>query len=1101
MTAVTDYLASIGAALAKGDATEHTHRPALKAFVESCGKKIVATNEPKRIACGAPDFAVSIADLTVGYIEAKDVGVPLAEALKSDQLKRYIKSLDNLLLTDYLEFRWFTDGEQRLTARLADVQAKGKLSKTKDGEADLEKLMAGFLDRKLQSINSPRELAERMARLTHVIRDIIIAAFETDQASEWLRDWRKAFKEVLIADLDQPQRTSDFADMFAQTLSYGLFTARVMDDTQKDFSRAEAQRLIPRSNPFLRNFFMDISTPRVDEEPFSSFVNDLVNLLGHTNMGAVLADFGRRTRQEDPVVHFYETFLAAYDPQLRESRGVYYTPEPVVSYIVRSVDEVLKRDFGCPKGLADQTEITVKNLDPSLRVRGKKDEVRKTTQSHKVLVLDPAIGTGTFLYGVIDHIRQQFIDSNNAGMWRGYVHKHLLPRLFGFEFMVAPYAVAHFKLSLQLMAHDLPPAIRAQWAYQPQEGERIGVYLTNTLDEAHPETPMPLFTQYVADESNAADEVKLHRPVLVVMGNPPYSGHSSNRGKWMDDLQHGLVDGVGVPSYYQVDGAPLGEKNPKWLKNDYVKFLCFGQWRIARNGEGILAFITDHGYLDNPTFRGMRQSLLNTFSEIYILDLHGGSKKKEKTPQGGVDQNVFDIQQGVSIAIFIKRKGSTGAAVVRHADLWGMRPDKYEWLQQHTLTTTTWSTLTPQSPFYLFRPQDAQWLESYQKGWKLTDIFPVNVLGFQTHRDHFAVDFDRATVEQRATDLRDAKLSDEAVRDRYGVKDNRDWQLASARAALKVDADWRSKIIECSYRPFDDRYCYFSGAFMDYPRRELLDHVAGRDNLCLLASRQQGTVGFRHAWIAKNPPNDCVVSTTSREANQAFPLYLYPSTTNKTLPLGDDAWPADAAHNNRTLNLKPEFIAALSTALRLQFIAVPTGTLQACEFGPEDVLGYIYAILHCPTYRVQFAEYLRMDFARIPITSDVAQFRQLVTIGKELVELHILNSAAPATLSLRFPLAGSNEVARRHPRYTEPTADASGRVYINADQFIEGVPEDVWEFRVGGFQVAHKWLNERVGRSLNFDDLTHYQNVLQAIARTIELMADVDDAVPSWPIT
>jgi len=346
-------------------------------------------------------------------------------------------------------------------------------------------------------------------------------------------------------------------------------------------------------------------------------------------MVAVLADFGQRTRQEDPVVHFYETFLAAYDPELREKRGVYYTPEPVVSYIVRSVDELLKRDFDCAQGLADQTEITVKNLDPSLRVRGKDNTVRKTAQSHKVLVLDPAIGTGTFLYSVIDHIRQQFIDSSNAGMWRGYVSRHLLPRLYGFEFMVAPYAVAHFKLSLQLMAHDLPPESREQWAYQPQDGERIGVYLINTLDEAHPETPMPLFTQYVAEESNATDEVKLHRPVLVVMGNPPYSGHSANRGDWMDKLQHGLVDGVGVPSYFMVDGEPLGERNPKWLRNDYVKFLCFGQWRIARNGEGILAFITDHGYLDNPTFRGMCQSLLSTFSEIYVLDLHGGAKKKE----------------------------------------------------------------------------------------------------------------------------------------------------------------------------------------------------------------------------------------------------------------------------------------------------------------------------------------------------------------------------------------------------------------------------------------------------------------------------------------
>ena len=987
----------------------------------------------------------------------------------------------------------------RLSAKLANVQ-NCKLSKAKDGQADLETLLAGFLERKLQSISSPRELAERMARLTHVIRDIIVAAFEADRASDWICGWRKAFTEVLIADLNQPHRTSDFADMFAQTLSYGLFTARVMDDTGRDFSRAEAQRLIPRSNPFLRNFFMDISNLRLDDEPFSSFVNDLVNVLGHTDMSAVLADFGRRTRQEDPVVHFYETFLAAYDPKLRESRGVYYTPEPVVSYIVRSVDEILKRDFGCPKGLADPTEITVKNLDPSFRVRGKKDEICKTAQSHKVLVLDPATGTGTFLYSVIDHIRQQFIDSNNAGMWRGYVSKHLIPRLFGFEFMVAPYAVAHFKLGLQLLAHDLPPAIRSQWAYQPQEGERIGVYLTNTLDEAHPETPMPLFTQYVADESNAADEVKLHRPVLVVMGNPPYSGHSANRGQWLDDLQHGKVDGVGVPSYYEVDGAPLGEKNPKWLKNDYVKFLCFGQWRIARNGEGVLAYITDHGYLDNPTFRGMRQSLLSTFSEIYILDLHGGSKKKEKTPQGGIDQNVFDIQQGVSIGIFIKRKGSNGPAAVWHADLWGMRQEKYDWLQQHSLLKTTWSKVLPQSPFYLFRPQNVEWLESYQKGWKLTDIFPVNVLGFQTHRDHFAVDFDRDTIERRANDLCEIRLSDDAIRERYSIRDNRDWQLASSRSTLRNMEKWQDNIIECTYRPFDNRFCLFSSAFMDYPRRGLLEHVAGRDNLCLLSSRQQATVGFRHAWVATVPAESCVVSSTTREQNYAFPLYLYPSRTSRGLPLGDDAWPPDAAHDNRTLNLKPEFITALSTAVGLRFLAVPRATLQLNEFGPKDVLGYIYAILYCPTYRVLFAEYLRMDFPRIPITSDGAQFRQLAAIGRELVTLHLLNEAAPITLPLGFPVAGDNRVSRRYPRYTAATEAAAGRVYINADQYIDGVPEEVWEFRVGGFQVAEKWLKERVGRALSFDDLTHYQNALQAVARTIELTVQIDEAIPAWPL-
>jgi hypothetical protein len=941
MKSVANYLAAIGAALAKGDATEHTHRPALKTLIESLGNDITATNEPKRIICGAPDFAVSSKDITLGYLEAKDVGASLHDALRTDQLKRYIKSLDNIILTDYLEFRWFTAGDLRASVRLADVLPNGKLDKPIDTAAELQTLFAGFFDREPQTISSPKNLAERMARITHVIRDIIVAAFDNDQASDWIRGWRKAFTDVLIADLDQPQRTSEFADMFAQTLSYGLFTARVMNGTQGNFSRNEAQRLIPRSNPFLRNFFIDISNPRLDEEPFSSFVNDLVRLLAHTDIGAVLADFGRRTRQEDPVVHFYETFLAAYDPDLREKRGVYYTPEPVVSYIVRSVDELLKRDFGCPEGLADQTEITVKNLDPSLRIRGKENTVRKTAQSHKVLVLDPATGTGTFLYSVVDHIRQQFIDNGNAGMWRTYVSRHLLPRLFGFEFMVAPYAVAHFKLSLQLLAYDLPPAVRPQWAYQPQSGERIGVYLTNTLDEAHPETPMPLFTQYVAEESNAANEVKLNRPVLVVMGNPPYQGHSANRGDWMDKLQHGEIDGVGVPSYYMIDGSPLKERNSKWLKNDYVKFICFGQWRIARNGEGILAFITDHGYLDNPTFRGMRQSLLTTFSDIFILDLHGGAKKKEKTPEGGLDENVFDIMQGVSIGIFVKRRGASGPAKVRHADLWGLRTAKYDWLKEQSLATTAWTDILPSSPFYLLRPQSTHWLAEYEKGWKLTDIFPVNVLGFQTHRDGFAIDFDRSVVERRIQDLRDVRISDANLGERYALRDNRDWQLTSSRAALKVDANWQTPIIECDYRPFDRRVCYFSRAVMDYPRREILDHVAGRDNISLLASRQQATVGFRHAWVAAAPAESCAVSSTTREQNYVFPLFVYSSNEVRGLALGDEIWSADTAHENRRPNLSFGFVKALSAAIGLTFVSAPIHPLNDREFGPEDVLGYI----------------------------------------------------------------------------------------------------------------------------------------------------------------
>ena len=642
-TSFKQYLNTLSDALKAGTATEHTHRPMLKTLLEALDPKLTATNEPKQIACGAPDYILTRGGFTVGYIEAKDVGKSLNEVERSDQLKRYRSALSNLVLTDYLEFRWYVDGELRQEARLARVQPGGKVKPEKDGIEAVEALLQNFLAHQTEPVSKPKELAERMARLTHIIRDIIFTAFDTGQASELLQGWREAFAQVLIADLGLPERTADFADMVAQTLAYGLFSARLMDRTPETFTRHEAQNLIPKSNPFLRRFFARMTSIELDEEPFAPFVNDLVNLLAHTDMDAVLADFGKRTRQEDPIVHFYETFLAAYDPKLREARGVYYTPEPVVSYIVRSVDYLLKTRFDCPQGLADSSKTSVPNFDPSLKVKGK-NQTRKTTESHTVLVLDPATGTGTFLYAVIDHIRAQFVAQGNAGMWPGYVKNHLLPRLFGFELLMAPYAVAHFKLSLQLAGRDLPAAQANQWAYLPDDDERLGVYLTNTLEEAHEMTGLPLFTQWVADETNAANEVKRHLPVLVVMGNPPYSANSANKGTEITNLIQN--------DYYPQDH--IKEQNPKLLLDDYVKFIRWGQWRIERSGKGILAFISNNGYLDNPTFRNMRRNLLDTFTEIFILNLHGDARKKEFSPDGSIDENVFDIQQGLQL-VFLSR--------------------------------------------------------------------------------------------------------------------------------------------------------------------------------------------------------------------------------------------------------------------------------------------------------------------------------------------------------------------------------------------------------------------------------------------------------------
>lgn len=1100
------YLGQLRQSLATGATTEHTHRPALATLLESIAPDVQAINEPRRIACGAPDLGVLKNRLIVGHIEAKDIGASLDAVERSPQLGRYRQALDNLILTDYVEFRWYVGGDLRRSARLA--RWDGSRLKTERGGAQaLAELLADFVAHAPQPIGTPRELAERLARLARLICEIIVTAFETGQASDFLQGWRAAFAKILVADLDQPEKIGEFADMFAQTLAYGLFSARVMDESAATFDRQRAQHLIPRTNPFLRDFFYHITGPRLDDEPYAGFVNDLVQLLAHADMEAILTDFGKRTRQEDPIVHFYETFLAAYNPRLREMRGVYYTPAPVVSFIVRSVDALLKTKFGLPSGLADTSQVTVKNVDPGLRVQGKPSQVRKTAKVHKVLILDPATGTATFPYAVIDFIREQFMRQGNAGMWSGYVREHLLPRIFGFELLMAPYAVAHFKLALQLAGHDLSEAQRARWAYDFASDERIQVYLTNALEGPHEFTGLPLFTKFLAAETQAANAVKQDLPIMVVLGNPPYSGHSANKGQWIRDLLRGkLPDGAKTASYYEVDGQSLGERNPKWLQDDYVKFIRFGQWRIEQGGSGILAFISNHGYLDNPTFRGMRQSLMETFTEIYLLDLHGNARKKETAPDGSPDENVFDIMQGVAIGLFVKEPGKPGPAKVYHADLWGKREDKYHRLWELDVATITWEKLEPQSPFYLLAPQDIDLRKEYKESWGATQAFPTNVLGFQTHRDKFAIAFERNEILERIETLRSNQFSDTEILNQYGLRETREWQLASVRANLRNLPNWQSQAIKFLYRPFDWKYCYLGREIMDRPRKEIIDHVASKENYVLLLIRQmQDQVPYTHVLITKYPAIDRTFAC-SRGAATVFPLYLYPEENGATLfdATAFSPYPPDPAHGNRIPNLAPAFVQDLEAKLGLVFAPREEDTCAGETFGPEEVLAYAYAIFHSPTYRERYAEFLKIDFPRLPLTSDAALFWRLVALGRELVAQHLLESAQAGQYITRYPVPGNNEVARRggYPKYTpsNPQQAIGGRVHINEKQYFEGVPQDVWEFQVGGYKVLHKWLKDRRGRLLTFDDLTHYQKIVTALQQTMHLMAEIDRAIPQWPI-
>ena len=1088
-----DYLQSIERAAVTGQATEHTHRPALKKLIECSLPGVIATNEPKRAACGAPDFSVARGGLTIGYVEAKDVGSSLDDAERSDQLKRY-RSLPNLVLTDYLEFRWYVDGELRETARMGRMHSDGRIARDASGRAAALELIRKFIEHTPQPIATPLDLARRMAVITHEIRSIIATAFASSLASTLLHDLRKSFADTLLPDLDKPENVDTFADMYAQTLSYGLFAARCNHQGPPgSFQRLGAAAEIPKTNPFLRQLFEIITGTQLNDEPYAGYVDDLVQLLAHADINAILAEFGKRTRQEDPIVHFYETFLATYDPKLREKRGVYYTPEPVVSYITRSVDFLLRERFGLAGGLADTSRVTYEDNTAA---------PPRAEQAPRVLILDPACGTGTFLYSVVDLIREQFKAERNAGQWSGFVKDHLLPRLFGFELLMAPYAVAHLKLGLQLAGHDLTPEQQAIWAYDFSGKDRLGVYLTNTLEEAEHKVQTlygPL--RVISDEANAAARIKRDMPILVVMGNPPYSGHSANRS-WETRNGERVPTFIGklVRDYYFVDGKPLGERNPKWLQDDYVKFIRWAQWRIERSGAGILAFITNHSYLDNPTFRGMRRQLMKVFSDIYIVDLHGHAMKREKTPDGSADENVFDIQQGVAIGIFVKRPGKHRTASVRHAELWGSRQSKYNALRERDIHSTGWRALKPRSPYFLFVPWSRDLEDEYRQFPKITEVMPVNSVGIVTARDHLTIAWSKDEIWNRVCEF--SRLPEEQARMKFDLGDDvRDWKVALAQEDVRSSGRNKSRCVPILYRPFDIRFTYYTGktrGFMCMPRPEVSRHMLD-SNVALVYMRQVAVHGgYNHFGVSRHMVDNRAFYSTRGNPSLAS-LYLYPNPKTN----------GDLFSNGRSrhVNLKAEFIAEIEKRLKLRFIDDPAGDL-ASAFGPEDVFNYIYAIFHSPTYRERYAQFLKIDFPRVPLTSDPALFRTLCALGGQLVALHLLESPALDRPITNFPVGGINRVDKTYPRYFAPGDRApgtgepieAGRVCINPEQYFNNVPPDVWHFTVGGYQVCDKWLKDRRERSLTYDEASHYMKIVKALSETLRLMAEIDQAIPQWPI-
>ncbi|MEZ4804605.1 MAG: type ISP restriction/modification enzyme [Bacteroidia bacterium] len=1041
---VSEYIENLNKRYQLGNATEHTFRGDLQSLIESLVPEVAATNEPKRIQCGAPDYVITRKDIPIGFIEAKDVGTDLSSKSLKEQFDRYKASLNNLIITDYLDFHLYIDGAFVTSIRIGEIYKGAIIAKPENLET-FENLIKDFCLHIGQTIKSSKRLAEMMAAKARMLSDVIEKSLNSDEdkdANSSLKDQMTAFKQILIHDI----KPKEFADVYAQTIAYGMFAARLHDPTLETFTRQEAAELIPKSNPFLRKLFGYIAGPDIDDR-IKWIVASLADVFRASDVAAILKNFGKSTQTQDPIIHFYETFLSEYDPKLRKARGVWYTPEPVVNFIVRAVDDILKTEFDLPQGLADTSKTKIK-----VNVQGKKVE----QEVHRVQILDPATGTGTFLAEVIKQIHAKF--EGQKGIWSNYVENQLLPRLNGFELLMASYAMAHLKLDLLL----------TETGYKPTRNQRFKVYLTNSLEEHHPETGT-LFANWLSSEANEANQIKRDTPVMCVIGNPPYAVSSNNKS--IDTDGHKTWIGRLIDDYKK----NLNERKIN-LDDDYIKFIRYGQYFIDKNGSGVLAYISNNSFIDGITHRQMRKSLLECFNKIYILDLHGSSKKNEVSISGGKDENVFDIQQGVSINIFIKynQKKQSKSTEVLHSDIFGLRKEKYLTLASNSLKTIKWDKLTLKPPYHFFVPKDYNSINEYNKGFQFTDLFVNYNSGIQTKNDSLSIQFHQNQIEAVVNDFKTEGVNELKIK--YNLKDTSGWTVLNAKNDLLKNEGNFYKIY---YRPFDLRYIYMtnkSGGFVGRPRMDTMRHFLNGDNYGLITVRQQSTFDFQHILISNTIMESGAISLQTKEWGYIFPLYLYP-VSNSQLKINQT--------EKRIPNLNIEIIKLISD--KLGFIFSNEKEISKNSFAPIDILDYIYAVLYSPKYREKYKEYLKIDFPRVPYPKDQKTFWALVKLGSELRQIHLLDSPVIEKYITQYPIDGDNIVVK--PIFKD------GKVYINETQYFEAVPEIAWNFYIGGYQPAQKWLKDRKDRVLDFDDILHYQKIIVALFETDRIMKKINQLI------
>ncbi|MFA7285997.1 MAG: type ISP restriction/modification enzyme [Candidatus Paceibacterota bacterium] len=1022
-----NYLQEIQKYFKDVNSSEMSYRTPFQNFLETIFKredKFLVQHDQKSINGNKPDFIVLKNNVPVLYIEVKKVGEDLDKIEKSNQADRYY-GYDNLIISDYVNFRFYRYGKKyEEEISLGDIDKKDKIITENSKTEFLTQTILDFANSHKEEIKAGEHLAKIMGAKASRIKENVfyMLSSENERFAEILKI-REVIKENLISSLSD----EDFADMYAQTLVYGLFAARYNDKTKESFSRYEAIELAPKTNPFLKRFFGHIAGESFPDR-LRFIVDELCEVFTHADVHKLLTNFyGKEKDTKDPIIHFYEDFLREYDSKKKMEMGVFYTPKPVVDFIIRGVDFLLKNEFGISGGLADKTKIKLKKKINDIKT-GKEKEIEE--EYHRVQILDVATGTGTFLNQTISFIYNEFKNKGQLGSWESYVNEHLLPRLHGFELMMASYTIAHLKLGMTLQDTGID---------MNKLDKRLGVYLTNTLEEAKVFETQPSmfgFMDSITEESKGASRVKREYPIMCVIGNPPYSGISQNKS-YTDNNVYKVEPG----------GKMKLQERKHWLDDDYVKFIRFGESLIEKNQEGILGMITAHGYIDNPTFRGMRWHLRNTFDNIYILDLHGNSNKKEISPDGNKDENIFDIKTGVSIMFGIKKGNVENKKLsnIYKFDLYGLREEKFNTLEQANFESIGWQLLAGNDLWIL----EGKGKSEYIEGFSVVEIFSRNTSGIVTANDKLSIFETKEELEKNTK----AILNSNDPYKEFNIKDGRRTKKEARVAELRESFE-KNKVTPISYRPFDTRYMYYttgSEVWINSPRPEIMQNLINQDNIGIV---------FRRAVHKDIYGLTFLVKTIIRADNygdfsslpQFAPLYLYTDQNEKISNLNKEIW---------------------------EKINEVVG-----ETSPENILDYIYAVLHSPKYRETYKEFLKIDFPRVPYPTGKKEFDRLVVLGEKLRSLHLMTDSRVNDFITTYSVAGENLV--------EKLKYENGNVYINKDQHFGNVPEIAWNFYIGGYQPAQKYLKDRKGRNLTNDEIENYQKIIKVLFETDKVMKEID---------